>query len=180
MTTEKPANCIDALVRGAAEEDRQAGLIPRVAEHRAFVQGIVERMERKDADRPARPAPAPTRDEAAQQIAAELAREDDADNVLGGEVRIERRTPSEQVAAIRSKGAELMAKRIRLLNQHPEWATRIKEVNPLTLNGAHGPEKRKHAEALVMKVIADSERVFGPWWKEPVAPVYGLPILAKA
>lgn len=66
----------------------------------------------------------------------------------------------------------LLCRRLRILAASPDWAAKVKAVNPLAAQGQLGPEKQAHAEQVYRDVVADSDRAFGPWMKIPVTPVW--------
>lgn len=182
MSTERPNNVVEELVRDAVEPQRQKGKVPDVNAVHGVVRGIVERMERKQSDRTVRETPV-ERPEPIKRDMSQLEQEyrrrlqRAGESPLPGKWSVER-TPSPvkpKANRVMSLAEERMRKRLRTLRQHPEWAARLKRINPLALNGQLGLDKKKHAEQLVREVIDDSTRVFGPWWKDRPAKIWSLP-----
>ncbi len=182
MQGDAPTHVVDALVRDAAEDQRSRGMLPRVNEVRAYVQGIVERMDAKARDR----KPALCADPYAQrsrQRLAETALQDGGDalereyrkrtarfglEAAPGSWRVEHRGPeTPKPRTVMSEVERRMRKRLRLLRSKPDWAAKLRRINPLALAGTLGEEKRLEADAEVRKVIVASDATFGPWWKEP-------------
>lgn len=177
---ERPSNVVEELVRDGVADQRKAGVIPRPNEVKAYVQGIVETMERRDEANRLRIKPK------AVPVEREVARSSD-EFEKEYRKRLERRglTPMdgswtitrEPIKQERTKleldnertrlAKRRMRARLRLLRSKPDWAAKLKTINPLALQGQLGPEKQKHAEFLVREVIESSEAVFGPWWKAP-------------
>jgi hypothetical protein len=181
LLDETPSHAVDEIVRDACNEQRGRGLIPRVGDVRSYVQGIVERMDRKEParapQRDAKPAPRllnPHTDQGALEgeYKKRLARK--GHEALPGAWRIDR-TPTNKLISpkkLRSKGEKLLAARIRLIGKNPEWSAKFKRINPQALAGNLGEEKRLAAARAYMQVIEDSNRVFGDWKKERSRPIF--------
>lgn len=56
---ERPANVVEDIVRDGIAEQRDRGLIPRTNQVHKYVQGIVERMERRESETRHRAKPSP-------------------------------------------------------------------------------------------------------------------------
>lgn len=191
--TEAPNHVVDAVVQDAVESQRARGLIPRTTEVRAYVQGVVERMERRESEdrlrvfsKPAAtPRPRVERStEAMEEEFRRRLRRRGQEPVPGQSSWTIERKPIEDIGTLREArlatpdtpkivdkrmalAKRRMRKRLRLLRSKPEWEARLKTINPLALQGFLGPDKQKHATALVKEILDDSARVFGPWWKGP-------------
>lgn len=167
------------MVEDAAEAQRSRGLIPQVRELKSYITDVVERVEKQRAQRkvfrslPERPKPAVKGpDELEREYHKRLRRA--GLSPIDGKWQVERKVPKKtrkRFAKVMSYGDKMMRARIRLLAQHPDWAARLKRINPLVLQGQLGEFKRRHAESEIRQIILDSERVFGPWYKEPVKPL---------
>jgi hypothetical protein len=184
---ETPRNVVDAIVRDAVEPQRQAGILPRVNEARSYVQGIVEKMDRKTeerrhriiAARAAASAPHPTETSSTDALEREyikrLTRR--GETPLPGKWTVTRK-PADPVKRDRrliGEAEKRLRHRLRLLRSKPDWAKRLKRINPLALQGHLGDDKKRHAEMLVREVIDDSARVFGPWWKGAPTKIWSMP-----
>lgn len=165
---------LDSLVADACEQQRQLGYLPEPDEVKGFIQPIVETLDRKNAE--AKPLRAPVEKQADARPTPTKAR--DLNEVakrkgVEGPFEIVRTEKSRgpRVARKRSpfelKMEKMLRRRIRLLLSKEDWHERLTRINPLHSLGVGGPEKRRIAGELLMQVIRDSERVFGPWWKEP-------------
>lgn len=183
---ERPSNVVEELVRDGVADIRKTGALPRPNEVKKYVQGIVETMERRDADERLRIKPKET-----PRAPADVARStDDMESEYQKRCRRAGVEPlpgswtvtREPIRKERSKlelddertriAKRRMRARLRLLRSKPDWAERLKRINPLALQGQLGPDKQKHAEFLVREVIKASEAVFGPWWKGPAQKVW--------
>lgn len=176
---EAPANAVEAIVKDAVAGQRATGVIPRPNDVHKYVQGVVERMERRDEDERLRikpkAAPVPrevvrSSGEFEKEYRTRLQRR--GLEPLEGSWTVTRTpVPERSRVELTSQRTALakrrMRARLRLLRSKPDWSDRLKAINPLALNGQLGPEKQKHAEFLVTEVIRASEAVFGPWWKAP-------------
>lgn len=215
---ETPANVVEELVRDGVEGQRERGVIPRTHDVKKYVAGIVERMERREAENRLRPQPKPE----AREVTKERSSEDmeseyqkrlkrAGHEALPGTWSVERRplkrgrvyatkaerklkewsrsanpfgSPSwsdkldKYVAKMKDRRAALemvreavkealLCQRMRKLWASPDWQQRLKVINPLATQGQLGPEKQKQAHQLLLGIIADSDRVFGPWMKVP-------------
>lgn len=168
-------------MRDGVADQRKAGVIPRPNDVKKYVQGIVETMEKRDAEnrlriKPKETPPAPVdKLRSTEDMESEYQKRCRRAGVqpMEGSWTVTRR-PAQKESAIVQKddkrtrlAKSRMRARLRLLRSKPDWAARLKTINPLALQGQLGPEKQKHAEFLVAEVIRNSEVVFGPWWKGP-------------
>jgi hypothetical protein len=177
---ERPSNVVESLVRDGAAEQRARGLIPRPNEVHKYVQNIVEMMEKRDADnrlrikpKAAPPAPADvlrSTEDMESEYQKRLKRH--GLEALPGHWTVTRRPAGKKAEKRRLDDArarradELKRARIRLLMSKPEWAARLKVVNPVIASSGT-PEQKRECEALYLKVFEGAEAVFGPWWKTP-------------
>ncbi len=177
---ERPANVVEELVRDGIAPQRERGIIPRVNEVKKYVAGIVERLERSNEDQRLRIRPAPVTPAPKVRSDAEMSAEYQKRIARAGQAPMEgswdvSRAPIKRKSAAlltlneqrHSFAASRMRTRLRLLRSKPDWAAKIKAVNPLALNGQLGEEKQKHAEHLIREVIKASDVPFGPWMKAP-------------
>jgi hypothetical protein len=174
----------DALLADAAAAQRARGRLPTPADNERYLRGVLERLDRKEAE--ARPAPASRPEKRPGALAAEARRRAArAGFALEGSFELTRTPlaaggPILEVGKVESAMRKKLRARLRLLRSKPDWKVRIQRINPLALQGAFGKEKQKLAQLEVMKVINDSNRIFGHWMKPPPpAPAYSLPTLAK-
>lgn len=180
---ETPSNAVEAIVKDGVEDQRRAGVLPRPNAVKQYVQGIVERMERRDEDARLRIKPKATpvevtKERSSQDMESEYVRRCHRVGIepTPGTWTVTR-TPIEDApkqpsllevdGKRRSLQKRRLRARIRLLRSKPEWAAKLKVINPLALQGQLGPEKQKHAEYLVKEVIKSSDATFGPWMKGP-------------
>lgn len=176
---ERPSNVVEELVRDGVADQRKAGVIPRPNEVKAYVQAIVEKMERRDDDARGRiqPKAAPVQREVSRstsEMETEYRKRLERRGLtpMDGSWTVTRQAPKEksklELDTERTRLAKRrMRARLQLLRSKPDWAAKLKTINPLALQGQLGPDKQKHAEFLVREVIKSSEAVFGPWMKAP-------------
>jgi hypothetical protein len=177
---ERPSNVVEELVRDGVADQRKAGLIPRPNDVHKYVQNIVETMEKRDADnrlriKPKAPPPPPEKTRSTEEMESEYQKRCRRAGIepTQGSWTVTRASvkPEKTKLQLDSERTRLakqrMRARLRLLRSKPDWAVRLKRINPLALQGQLGPEKKKHAEFLVCEVIKASEVPFGPWWKAP-------------
>lgn len=183
---ERPANVVEELVRDAVGDVRKTGAIPRPNDVKKYVAGIVETMERRDADNRLRikPKAAPPaqvdRLRSTEDMESEYQKrcQRAGHEPMPGSWTVTRRPARKEPTKVdldneRTRLAKLrMRDRLRLLRSKPDWAAKLKRINPLALQGQLGPDKQKHAEFLVLEVIRASGDVFGPWWKAPAKPMW--------
>ncbi len=175
---ETPATVVDELVRDGTADQRRSGVIPRTNEVRKYVIGIVEDLERRNEDsrlriKPKAATPAPRAERSTEDMESEYAKRCQRHGIepMEGSWTVTRDEPKPErtLFDLRDKRTRLQEQRLRarlrLLRSKPDWAARIKRVNPLALQGQLGPDKQKHAEFLIREVITESDRVFGPWMK---------------
>lgn len=158
-----PRDVLDSLVRDACAQQSAVGLIPEPETAQRYMAGIMNGLDRKEAER--KPAPvSTTKKEGAKEREYER-RAGEGRQVSEFQVK---KTPSQliDVKRAKSKIRRLLLRRVRLLMAVPEWHARFKQVNPLAANGSLGRDRQRHANELYWQIIRDSERVFGPWNKE--------------
>ena len=187
---ETPTNAVEELVRDGVAEVKARGLIPRPSDVKKYVTGIVEKVERQDAEQRLRIKPKPV------QVEREVTRSSDefereyqkrlrarGMEPLPGSWNVTRQAAQPGKVELDMQRTALakrrMRERLRLLRSKPDWAAKLKTINPLALQGQLGPDKKKHAEFLVREVIKSSEAVFGPWWRQKAKKLYGLPGVDK-
>jgi hypothetical protein len=178
---ERPANVVEELVRDGVAGQRASGAIPRPNDVKKYVAGIVETMEKRDADnrlrlkpKPSTPAPADMQ-RSTEDMESEYQKRCRRFGIepTPGSWSVTRRPGKKERSKLELDNArtrlakQRMRTRLRLLRSKPDWAAKLRAINPLALNGQLGPDKQKHAEFLVREVIRSSESVFGPWWKAP-------------
>jgi hypothetical protein len=180
------------VVRDAVEPQRERGILPKVNEVRGYVQGIVERMDRKQSEAKPAPTAAPRPVEPRRFASVE-----EADDHLQTEYkrRMSRRglTPIDgkwtvtrrPVANVTGKrtvmdiGSERVAKRIAQIRRDPEWRLRGERINPLALDGSLGADKQEKALEMWRQLIEDSNRKFGDWRKDKPARIWNRPALSR-
>lgn len=158
----------DSILEDAAQAQKQAGKIPAIADNSRYIEDILQRMDRKESDRPAVNRPTTTKKEGGFE--KELARKCRTAGIdVPGDYQVVR---DEQPVVKVSKTNSLKKKlkrRIRFLMTMPEWRDKILAVNPYASAGVLGPAKRMEAEKYLRKVWAEADVKFGEWWKEPPA-----------
>lgn len=180
---EAPANAVEAIVKDGVEDQRKAGVMPRPNEVKAYVQGVVERMERRDEEARLRIKPKAavaevTKERSSAEMESEYVRRcrrvgieptPGKWTVTRAPITDEPKQPSllEVDGKRRALQKRRLRARLRLLRSKPDWAAKLKAINPLALQGQLGPEKHRQAEHLVKEVIRASDAVFGPWMKGP-------------
>ncbi len=181
-------NPVELMLEDAANAQRSRGLIPKLNDARQYIAGIVEKVERQSEENRLRIKPAPppapekrtltdrTDEELNDEFKKRAARF--GHDPLPGSWTITKGgdTPERKRTALR-KGDKLLAARIRLIRNDPEWWNRAKTINPLAMSGQLGPEEQKHATQLWWQLIEASERKWGPWHKPAVKPLYSLPTI---
>lgn len=182
---ETPTNVVEELLRDAVGEQRKRGL-PRPNEVKKYLVDAVERLDRRTEESRIRIKPketprSVTKERSTADMESEYQRRCGWAGITPtvGEWSVTR-SPAREVKPAPSVGdvtrldqqrralqKRRLRARLRLLRSKPDWAAKLKSINPLALQGHLGPEKQRHAEELVKQVIRDSERVFGPWMKAP-------------
>ncbi len=186
--TDGPSHAVDAVTRDACEAVSKRGGIPDTQGIRSFVQGVVERLDRKRADAPPKPKRKPEqRAHGARKAPTEIVREAKRRLAWRGlepivdydEVEIARRPiSSEELFKSKPKpkpsggglspyAIDMLIKRIRLIRSTEDYRMRGETINPLALTGELGPAKKTEAINHWKQLIVDSEKHFGPWWKAP-------------
>ncbi len=182
---ETPSHPLDALVRDGVEEQRAKGIMPTPRAVADFIRPILEEGEKKtEANRlrikPKKPEPQPT--ETVRRSSEEMEREVRRRMAAKGheplpgswtetrkpaEMKPEKPTYAQFLSKKDAVAKARLRKRLRLLASKPDWAEKLRQVNPLALNGQLGFEKQQQAEAYIRTIIRDSCRVFGEWLSEP-------------
>jgi hypothetical protein len=177
---ETPSNVVESIVKDGVADQRRAGVMPRPNDLRKYVQGVVETMERRDAENRLRikpketPAPKPAVARSTEQMESEYQKrlKRKGHEPLPGSWTVTR-TPVKQsrsqLATLKNLRArredDLKRRRIRLLMSKPDWAARLATINPIVASSGT-PEQKRECEAAYLKIFEDAERVFGPWWKD--------------
>jgi hypothetical protein len=175
-------DAVDELVRDAADAQRSRGQLPRVGPMRDYFVATCEALDRQQAlarPAPAPSAPAPRAPLDPVRIESEYRRRCRRAGIdpTPGKWSVERRTGPEPIPTgpvVSGLGTERLRARIRLLRGLPEWSDKLKRINPLALSGQLGEEKRRHATELVRQIVEASDRVFGPWWKDPPRRLFSI------
>ncbi len=182
---ETPSHALDALVRDGVAEQRAKGIMPAPGAVAEFIRPILEEGEKKtEANRlrikPNKPEPQPN--ETVRRSSEEMEREVKRRMAAKGheplpgswtetrkpaDLKPERPTREQFLSKKDALAKARLRKRLRLLASKPDWAEKLRQVNPLALNGQLGFEKQREAENYVRKVIRDSCAVFGEWMAEP-------------
>lgn len=175
---ETPSNGVEAMVRDAVSEQKAKGLIPTPNAVKDYILPIVEEGERRTEASRLRIKPKapeitePTTRRSTPEMEAELKKRLGRDVLPGSSDWVETRKPSapprKQLIDKREAIAKTrMRKRLRLLWSLPDWREKLMQVNPLAINGQLGVEKQNHAHAVIRTIVADSDRLFGPWLADP-------------
>lgn len=153
MTRPNPHRVRDSLVSDACDAQRAQGKVPAVADNARYIEGVLARLDHKRAASKPRQA----------------------------KQRPQRRRPRPRPGLLlpASLGVPLsefdarLRKRLRLIRSRPEWAAKIKAINPLAVAGHLGPGKKQEATILIWKVLEESNAVWGDWKRpEPDGPVF--------
>lgn len=184
---ETPSNVVEELVRDAVADAKAKGAVPRPSEAHKYIQGIVESLDKRQESERLRIKPKPTekvmtRERSTAQMESEYEKRlrrhglsplPGSWSVTRAPAKPEKKriaTLADQSKMDRQRKAlqkRRLRARIRLLASKPDWADKLKRINPLALQGQLGADKQRHAEHLVMEVIRASDAVFGPWMKAP-------------
>lgn len=184
MSDETPSHALDALVRDGVAEQRGKGLMPTPRAVADFILPILEEGEKKtEASRlrikPKKPeAPTETSRRSTPEMMAEMKKKlarrglEPLPGLEGGWTETRKPLPvvpshKEFLSKKEALAKSRLRKRLRLLATLPEWRDRIRQVNPLALDGTLGIEKQNEAHAHIRKVVHDSDAVFGPWLADP-------------
>ncbi len=184
---ETPSNVVEELVRDAVAEQKVRGVVPRPSDAHSYIKGIVEKLDQRQEDDRLRIKPKPveqvmSKERSSLEMESEYQkrlRRHGLEPLPGSwtvtrepakpEPRVKRiATIADQSRMDRQRKAlqtRRLRARIRLLASKPDWADKLKRINPLALQGQLGADKQKHAEFLVMEVIRASDATFGPWMK---------------
>ncbi len=164
--SDKAVQALDWMLEDYAKEQREAGKLPKVTEAKSYLIPILDKIERK-------PKPAAVGQPSRQEQHGTDEKVQQRANDLGWEIDRRAFNVPKPVKKKLTIIEQRLRKRIRLLTArangeyvYPEWAAKIRQLNPLALNGTLGEEKRRHAAHLSMQIIEDSNRVFGDWRKD--------------
>ena len=175
----------ELLVEAACAEQAAKGMLPSPTDNERYLVDLVNRMDRRRADAPSRPLVRDGKKPGAFAVEAERRARRHGFELTGGwQVDAARRPLAlggaafEATTKVMGLPERRLRDRLRLLRSKPEWADRLKRINPLALQGAAGktPEQRSErrlaAVAAVRAVIEASNTTFGHWAKDPApAPV---------
>lgn len=171
---------LDSLVRDACAMQDERGLIPEVETAQRYMAGVLERLDRKERDDAPKPASVQSDDSRASATkragAVEREYERRGGTPLEGKYRVTRKPATPTVEPVSNAKMRylrrLLQRRIRLLMTKPDWASKIKAVNFVAANGAFGDERQRAALAEYERIVNDSNRLFGDWWKPPGRKAY--------
>jgi hypothetical protein len=165
---------LDSLIKDACEQQAGAGRLPRSEATQRVIAPILASVEKKreaNAGRP-QPKPEPRAPKSAEVIEAEYKRR----GGMGTNVQLVDvpKTKVRPVSATKAqKKADRMLKaRIRLLASKEDWHARLKSVDVLAVQGMRGEAAKLAAREQYRRIIEDSDRVFGPWWKTKARKIY--------
>jgi hypothetical protein len=159
-------------MEGAAKSQRKNGMIPTTVDNERYLVDVLNREDRKKADaKPRAPIKGTKRP---GRFASEAAKRGvsvpsnwslDASRPLaaGGSIlEVKKDGPLKR----------LLRKRFREMTAHPTFAARMKRINPLAMQGQFGRDKQEAAAAEFRKLLAESDKKWGEWWKPKAAPLF--------
>lgn len=168
----------EMLEADAAEAQKRRGKMPTPTDNTRYMTEILNRLDRKSSDGHRVVAASPTKKPGALEAEAQKRAARVGVELLPGTWSIERPAPLavDPGGALQVKRMDVAEKRmrarLRLLRSKPDWADRLKRINPLALQGALGASKKRDATRLVHEVIEASNVTFGHWMKVKAAPIY--------
>ena len=182
--SDTPREVVDELVADAVAEQRKRVAVPDANRAKDYIAGIVERMDRRQDDARLRIKPNPPEErprverstESLEQKYQRRAKRHGIEPLTASWTTTRKPAPETRRAPTTSDHLQLdrqrealkkrrLRERLRLLRSLPEWCDRLKQINPLVLQGHFGADKQRHAEELVKQVIRASNEKFGHWMK---------------
>jgi hypothetical protein len=145
------------------QHQKDAGHEPAPGKVQDLVSGILERMDRKEADRKAQKPLNGTKKPGS--LEQEFYRRGGTPGAFADHDLVKKElAPGEIRPKLLNlaKGDQKIAERIRLLKGKYDWFVKLAAVNPLAANGSLGPEKQTEANRAYWRVLLESEKVFGP------------------
>lgn len=172
----------DELLKSASDAQRANGKVPTVVDNEKFITTILEQNDRRAADaKPIkRDEPVDDRKDRRHKEAVKRAQRAGFSLTPGWELSSSPRVPlalGGSALEVKKMGKleKRMRARLRLLRSKPDWANRLKRINPLALQGQLGHEKHLEAVEEVKKVIRASNVTFGHWMKDRPVKLYSFP-----
>lgn len=162
----------DSLLESAADAQRGNGMLPTPVDNSQYIEGVLLRLDAKERDQVERPSSTKKTDAFQGEVEKRCER---AGREAPSSYSVERNETkiraSEVSGNLEARGVlwNRLWERVRLIKSRPEWADKIKCVNPRAISGALGPHKRHEAELALWKVIAETDKKWGEWWKPPPA-----------
>jgi hypothetical protein len=175
-----PRSVLDSLVKDACDMQRLTGKLPTPAEARREMLPIVERVAKRSVESVLRPQPKAEsrRERTSDEQLTEAYKKAAAANgmpVLSENIHIVRGVgddatiiPARPQTRAQRKDERMRRARLRFLWSLPEWQARLKAVDQFS----SGVEAKRRAESQYAQILADAERVFGPYWKRKPRTLY--------
>jgi hypothetical protein len=157
----------DALMEGAAEEQRGKGMLPTPNDNEELIADILRTFDRKGggqkAETPSEKKPSAWENEYRRRGGKSDLSE--WTTVRGEDEVIPFDRPVVQKGdELRDVGSQRLAARVALLKRSPGWMNRVKDI----LRRYHGDEQKRRLHAL----IKESNKHFGHWAKAPAKPLW--------
>lgn len=162
----------DALMEGAAEAQRKNGMIPTTVDNERYLVEVLRQSDRKSAEAkpqaPIKPQKKPDRFEREAKkrgLAVDKNWSVGAPRPLvagGGILQVTKDGLLKR--RLRQRYREMMA--------DPAFVARIKRINPLAMQGCLGRGKQEAAASEMRRIIAESDKKWGEWWKPKAAPLF--------
>lgn len=169
----------ELLEADVAEAQKRRGKLPTSADNARYMADVLRRLDRKKSENALAPVSGVSKKPGAREAEAKKRAARAGFELLPGSWSIDRPKPlavapggAFQIVKNMPEWERRMRARLRLLRSKPDWADKLKRINPLALQGALGPEKKREATNAVIAVIDASNATFGHWMKTKAPPIY--------
>ena len=152
----------ESLLEGAAESQRQNGLMPTVQKNEEIIVNVLEKVDKE----PSRPKPSKPEQGPADKIGEWEHTKTPIIDEPGPKPRP--LTMLEKKLIIERK---LLGKRVVQLRSKPEWKKKVESIVALMMV-AGTPEQHQFARNKLEQLIEKSNQTFGDWRKMPVQKLY--------
>jgi hypothetical protein len=157
----------DALMEGAAEEQRAKGMLPTPQDNEALITDILGTFDRKGGAQKTETPPTKKPTAVEKEFQRRCGRELHPDwlTVRGEAETVPFETPIVQKGdTVRDIGGERVRARLALLRSKPGWMERIKDA----VARYSGKERLKRLAV----IVEESNKHFGHWAKPPAKPLW--------
>jgi hypothetical protein len=172
MPKAEPHQARDWMVEDACDNQRAKGELPTPHENSKYLEGVLNRMDRKKSDSKPRTPLKSNKKPGAFERELDRRAEQNGFEVKGDWEVTEKAAelPITAPAQQLSWADQCMLKRLQLLKSLPDWHVKFKRVNPRASMGFLGPDKKREADAMLWKIVHESVGVFGEWLQPKPTP----------